>query len=163
MYVHIFISDRSSYQGKEKEGKKKLEAQGFHGDHKTSGALSRIHADLIFSISLLLFGSQLLCSHFRDSLTGICCFSTLTAIMDLIEVFGRTGPPPHPSILTIPTPPLQRAAIAIMILFPTLATIFFGMRAYIRITMRQLGWDDFLCGMALVRYTEQTFIEISFI
>lgn len=46
-YLHLI--DHHTRAGRERE-KKKLEAQGFHGDHKTSGSLSRIHADLILSI-----------------------------------------------------------------------------------------------------------------
>lgn len=72
--------------------------------------------------------------------------------MELGQILERSGPPPHPNIMTIPTPPLQRTAIAIIFVLPALSCILFGMRAYIRVSMRQWGLDDLLCGLALVRY-----------
>lgn len=81
------------------------------------------------------------------------------------------GPGLYPDVTKIPTPPLQRAAIFIMFVLPTLAVIVFSMRIYTRITMRAVGVgkfslqvhiredctdlttpDDYLCGLALVRF-----------
>jgi hypothetical protein len=81
--------------------------------------------------------------------------------MAFVEVLGRSGgPPPYPDITTIPTPPLQQAAVAIIFIFPALSIILFSMRAYIRIAMRQWGWDDFLCGLALVCLHGYVFADI---
>ncbi|KAK1637771.1 hypothetical protein BDP81DRAFT_460405 [Colletotrichum phormii] len=60
------------------------------------------------------------------------------------------GPPPHPDVLTIPTPPLQETAIIIVFFFPALSVCTFGLRAYGRISTRQWGLDDWLCGLALL-------------
>ncbi|KAF6829718.1 hypothetical protein CPLU01_07800 [Colletotrichum plurivorum] len=58
--------------------------------------------------------------------------------------------PPHPDVLTIPTPPLQRTAVFIVFFFPALSIFTYSLRAYSRISTRQWGLDDWLCGMALL-------------
>ncbi|KAH7309754.1 hypothetical protein B0I35DRAFT_515158 [Stachybotrys elegans] len=64
--------------------------------------------------------------------------------------FHRIGPGPYPNVLDIPTPPLQRAGVFVMFVFPAIATVVYSMRVYIRVTMRTFGLDDFLCGLALI-------------
>nr|XP_036581971.1 putative CFEM domain-containing protein [Colletotrichum truncatum]KAF6790528.1 putative CFEM domain-containing protein [Colletotrichum truncatum] len=66
------------------------------------------------------------------------------------QLFAREGPPPHPDVLTIPTPPLQQTAIFIIFFFPALALCTFGLRAYSRLSTHQWGLDDWLCGLGLL-------------
>ncbi|CAH0051862.1 unnamed protein product [Clonostachys solani] len=75
--------------------------------------------------------------------------------MDQTNLWERTpeygpGPGPYPNVLDIPTPPLQAAAVFIMFVLPGIAVIIFALRVYTRVTMRTLGVDDYLCGLALV-------------
>ncbi|CAG9955915.1 unnamed protein product [Clonostachys rosea f. rosea IK726] len=75
--------------------------------------------------------------------------------MDHSNLWERTteygpGPGPYPNVLEIPTPPLQAAGVFIMFVLPGIAVIIFALRVYTRVTMRTLGVDDYLCGMALV-------------
>ncbi|KAH6679925.1 hypothetical protein F5X68DRAFT_234448 [Plectosphaerella plurivora] len=58
--------------------------------------------------------------------------------------------PPHGDVLQIPTPPLQRTALIIIFIFPAFSILFFSLRSYGRITTRQFGLDDWLCGLALL-------------
>lgn len=69
----------------------------------------------------------------------------LTATMD-VELWARAGSLPHPDVMKIPTPPLQRTAVAIIFFFPSLALVIFCMRAYIRTFIRQLGLGAFQDG-----------------
>lgn len=56
----------------------------------------------------------------------------------LVKLLAR-GPPGHPDVLTIPTPPLQRTAIFIIFFFPALSVCTFALRAYGRLSSRQWG------------------------
>ncbi|KAI8635087.1 hypothetical protein F5Y19DRAFT_411558 [Xylariaceae sp. FL1651] len=58
--------------------------------------------------------------------------------------------PPQPDVTKIPTPPLQAAALFINFFLPALAVIAVFLRAYARITMRQLAIDDYLLFLALL-------------
>nr|XP_036578564.1 CFEM domain-containing protein [Colletotrichum truncatum]KAF6785859.1 CFEM domain-containing protein [Colletotrichum truncatum] len=58
--------------------------------------------------------------------------------------------PEHVDVLTIPTPPHQATAIFITFFFPALSVIFFAGRAYSRLSTRQWGLDDWLCGLAVL-------------
>ncbi|TEA20719.1 hypothetical protein C8034_v008083 [Colletotrichum sidae] len=58
--------------------------------------------------------------------------------------------PQHIDVLTIPTPPHQALALFIVFFFPAFATVVFAARTYSRLTTRQWGLDDWLCGMALL-------------
>ncbi|KAK6220974.1 cfem domain-containing protein [Colletotrichum tabaci] len=67
----------------------------------------------------------------------------------LLDLLARERPP-HPDVLTIPTPPLQQTALFIVFFFPALSIFTFGLRAYGRLTTRQWGLDDWLCGLAVL-------------
>jgi hypothetical protein len=58
--------------------------------------------------------------------------------------------PEGPDVLTIPTPPLQRAAIFVIFFFTALGFITFSLRAYIRLRTRQWGLDDYLVTAAMI-------------
>ncbi|KAI3544972.1 hypothetical protein CABS03_09907 [Colletotrichum abscissum] len=68
--------------------------------------------------------------------------------MEYASIVARR--PEHPDVLTIPTPPHQQAAIFITFFFPALSIVVFGARTYSRLTTRQWGLDDWLCGMAVL-------------
>ncbi|KAH7349800.1 hypothetical protein B0T11DRAFT_332842 [Plectosphaerella cucumerina] len=68
----------------------------------------------------------------------------------LIQRDTGSGPGPYPDVTKIPTPPLQAAAVTIIFTLPSIALIIFSLRIYTRVTMRMLGVDDLLCGLALV-------------
>ncbi|VUC28752.1 unnamed protein product [Clonostachys rosea] len=77
--------------------------------------------------------------------------------MDQSSLWERTpeygpGPGPYPNVLEIPTPPLQAAGVFIMFVLPGIAIIIFALRVYTRVTMRTVGVDDYLCGLALVSF-----------
>ncbi|RSL93860.1 hypothetical protein CEP52_012988 [Fusarium oligoseptatum] len=59
------------------------------------------------------------------------------------------GPGPYPDVTKIPTPPLQRTGLFVIFFFPAMSTVIFALRAYTRVTMRTMGLDDWLCGLAL--------------
>ncbi|GJC93130.1 integral membrane protein [Colletotrichum higginsianum] len=56
----------------------------------------------------------------------------------LLDLLARERPP-HPDVLTIPTPPLQQTALFIVFFFPALSVFTFGLRAYGRLSTRQWG------------------------
>ncbi|KAJ0331033.1 hypothetical protein COL922a_012045 [Colletotrichum nupharicola] len=58
--------------------------------------------------------------------------------------------PEHVDVLTIPTPPHQATAIFITFFFPAVSVLIFAARTYSRLTTRQWGIDDWLCGMAVL-------------
>ncbi|KAK4238308.1 hypothetical protein C8A03DRAFT_33651 [Achaetomium macrosporum] len=58
--------------------------------------------------------------------------------------------PEHPDVLTIPTPPLQRAAVFVIFFFTALAFVTYSLRAYTRIRTRQWGIDDYLVTGAMI-------------
>lgn len=72
-------------------------------------------------------------------------------MMSPLTLMERTmGPGPHPDVLKIPTPPLQAFAVAVMFILPAIALIIYSLRIYARVSMRTLGLDDLLAGLALV-------------
>ncbi|KAK3306291.1 uncharacterized protein B0T15DRAFT_136667 [Chaetomium strumarium] len=58
--------------------------------------------------------------------------------------------PDGPDVLSIPTPPLQRAGIFVIFFFTALGFITYSLRAYIRIRTRQWGVDDYLVTGAMI-------------
>lgn len=58
--------------------------------------------------------------------------------------------PEHGSVLDIPTPPLQQAALFVIFFFTALAFVAYGLRAYTRIRTRQWGIDDYLVTFAMI-------------
>ncbi|WYZ44622.1 hypothetical protein EsH8_VII_001058 [Colletotrichum jinshuiense] len=68
--------------------------------------------------------------------------------MDFNSLVARR--PEHQDVLTIPTPPHQRTALFIVFFFPALSVVIFSARSYSRLTTRQWGLDDWLCGMAVL-------------
>ncbi|WQF79287.1 hypothetical protein CDEST_04301 [Colletotrichum destructivum] len=98
----------------------------------------------------------------------------------LLDLLARERPP-HPDVLTIPTPPLQQTALFIVFFFPALSVFTFGLRAYGRLSTRQWGlgaWesrsrpgrslilidhgiDDWLCGLAVVG-NPSSFIKLGY-
>lgn len=60
------------------------------------------------------------------------------------------GPGPYPDVSKIPTPPLQAFAVAVMFILPAIALIIYSLRIYARVSMRTLGLDDLLAGLALI-------------
>ncbi|TQN66935.1 Satratoxin biosynthesis SC1 cluster protein 4, partial [Colletotrichum shisoi] len=67
----------------------------------------------------------------------------------LLDLLARERPP-HPDVLTIPTPPLQQTALIIVFFFLALSVFTFGLRAYGRLSTCQWGLDDWLCGLAVL-------------
>ncbi|KAI1078397.1 hypothetical protein F5B20DRAFT_571641 [Whalleya microplaca] len=61
-----------------------------------------------------------------------------------------TRRPQHEDVTKIPTPPLQAVALFINFFFPTLALLVVSLRFYLRITLRQVGLDDYLILAALL-------------
>jgi len=57
--------------------------------------------------------------------------------------------PPHPDITTIPTPPRQAAGLFIIVFFPCIALIVYGLRVFSRLRTRQWGLDDWLITAAV--------------
>ncbi|KAK4097888.1 hypothetical protein N658DRAFT_258067 [Parathielavia hyrcaniae] len=58
--------------------------------------------------------------------------------------------PEHGSVLDIPTPPLQAAALFIIVFFTVLAFIAYCLRAYTRLRTRTWGLDDYLVTFAMI-------------
>ncbi|RSL45993.1 hypothetical protein CEP53_010525 [Fusarium sp. AF-6] len=71
--------------------------------------------------------------------------------MDALTLEPRgLGPGPYPDVTKIPTPPLQRTGLFVIFFFPAMSTVIYAFRVYTRVTMRTMGLDDWLCGLALV-------------
>lgn len=58
--------------------------------------------------------------------------------------------PEHQSVLDIPTPPLQQAAVFVIFFFTALAFVSYILRAVTRIRTRQWGLDDYLITGAMI-------------
>ncbi|EXK29191.1 hypothetical protein FOXG_09789 [Fusarium oxysporum f. sp. lycopersici 4287] len=69
--------------------------------------------------------------------------------MASLHLYTRTGPPPYPNPLSLPTTPLQQKGLAALFLFPALSIIIVSMRMYSRVTSRTVGLDDWLVLAAL--------------
>ncbi|KAH6631230.1 hypothetical protein F5144DRAFT_212798, partial [Chaetomium tenue] len=58
--------------------------------------------------------------------------------------------PEHVDVLTIPTPPLQQAALFVIFFFTALAFVTYSLRAYTRLRTRTWGIDDYLVTCAMI-------------
>ncbi|KAK3290410.1 uncharacterized protein B0H64DRAFT_368378 [Chaetomium fimeti] len=58
--------------------------------------------------------------------------------------------PEHVDVLTIPTPPLQQAALFVIFFFTALAFVTYSLRAYTRLRTRTWGLDDYLVSCAMI-------------
>ncbi|GAB1318388.1 hypothetical protein MFIFM68171_08598 [Madurella fahalii] len=58
--------------------------------------------------------------------------------------------PEHGSVLDIPTPPLQQAALFVIFFFTALAFVVYSLRVYTRLKTRQWGLDDYLVTCAMI-------------
>ena len=67
-----------------------------------------------------------------------------TFAMASLHLYTRTGPPPYPNPLSLPTTPLQQKGLAALFIFPALSIIIVSMRMYSRVTSRTVGLGEFL-------------------